>query len=172
MYSAKAIANFFLEKAKQCGQPLTQMKLQKLVYYAYGWYLALADSILIDERAEAWQYGPVFPTLYDEFKNFGARPITCEATDLDFSTLDLTVPKVSPTDGRTIEILSRVWRVYGELTAEQLSAMTHEPASPWTRTWAECQGVKGVDIPVDSIREYFQDKAKANRDAQQRTATA
>src|SRR5260370_7712236 len=75
-YPAKAVANEFLELAKKDGQQLTQMQLQKLVYFAYGWYLAITGTRLIDERVEGWQWGPVFPSIYKGLKRFGSSSVT------------------------------------------------------------------------------------------------
>ena len=66
-YSALAIANFFLENHKS----ISPMKLQKLVYFAHGWNLAISNNPLIKEPIEAWDYGPVISTIYNEFKLFG-----------------------------------------------------------------------------------------------------
>ena len=79
-YEAKAIANYFLEKAKAEGNSLTPMQVQKLVYFAHGWYLGLFGEPLIKESVQAWSYGPVIPSLYQEFKRFGNQGIDELAT--------------------------------------------------------------------------------------------
>ena len=58
-YSASHVANFMLDKADQEGRPVTQMKLLKLVYIAYGWYLSLVNKKLFSEEIYAWKHGPV-----------------------------------------------------------------------------------------------------------------
>src|SRR3977135_2921517 len=78
-FDAKAVANFFLDLAKAEGQPLTPMKLQKLVYYPHGWRLGIVGKALLNEQIEAWEFGPVIPSLYHEFKEFGDQPITRKA---------------------------------------------------------------------------------------------
>ena len=57
-YSAKAVANYFLARAKESGETLSPMKLQKLIYFAHGWHLAVFDAPLLDEEVQAWDYGP------------------------------------------------------------------------------------------------------------------
>ena len=64
-YSAKAIANAFLQRAFNEKKAIGQLKLQKLVYIAHGYYLALTGgNPLVNEPFEAWDYGPVNRTLY------------------------------------------------------------------------------------------------------------
>src|SRR5258708_4237314 len=71
-----AAANFFLAKGLEDGVSIDPLKLQKLVYFAHGWHLAVTGKPLIDEYVEAWPYGPVIPSLYHRFKSYGADPIT------------------------------------------------------------------------------------------------
>ena len=60
------------------GERLTNLKLQKLLYYQQGYHLAVFGTPLFDEQVEAWMYGPVVPCVYDEFSNSGSNvlPIT------------------------------------------------------------------------------------------------
>lgn len=67
-YESKAIANFFLQR-----QRLTQVRLHKLVYFAHGWHLGLNRGPLLDEAIQAWRYGPVVPSLYEEFNSGQSR---------------------------------------------------------------------------------------------------
>nr|WP_256351506.1 type II toxin-antitoxin system antitoxin SocA domain-containing protein [Pseudomonas gingeri] len=56
------------------------MKQQKLVYYSHGWHAGYTDQPLINEAVETWQYGPVIPSLYHEFKRFGSGEIVKKGT--------------------------------------------------------------------------------------------
>jgi uncharacterized phage-associated protein len=154
-YSAKAVANYFLEKAKAEGESLSPMKLQKLVYFAHGWNLAVRDQPLINEDIQAWQFGPVIPSLYREFKQFGNSPITEEATDweIDWPMIKTTTPKIN--DMETRELLDKVWEVYKKYTAVQLSNLTHLKGSPWEVTWGENGVPKHTPIPNQIIMDYF-----------------
>lgn len=82
MHNPLAIANYFIELAKNDDNLVSPMKLQKLVYFAHGWCLALADKPLINEKVEAWQYGPVVGSLYREFKKYGNEGITSPVVEL------------------------------------------------------------------------------------------
>lgn len=152
MFSPKAIANYFLDLAAASGQSITPMKLQKLVYYAHGWYAGYTQQPLINEPVEAWQYGPVIPSLYHEFKRFGSGTIKGKATDFDSQGFGEVPP---PSDPNIRAFLENVWKSYGRYTGIALSEMTHSADSPWHETWVKCAGMKGVDIPFSSIAEHF-----------------
>lgn len=168
-YPAKAVANYLLDLAESAGQRLDPLKIQKLVYFAHGWHLALTGKPLLDEQIEAWRFGPVVPTLYHCFKRWGAGSIEARAFDLsvdddpgtpDTFTLQSTVPSLDD-DGENDEsnyakgVVKRVWEVYGSWTAVQLSQLTHVSDGPWDVTRRKNPGRKGTDIPDDLIRDYF-----------------
>jgi uncharacterized phage-associated protein len=164
-YSTKAVANEFLELAEQEGKSLTPMQLQKLVYFAYGWYLAITDEYLIDERVEAWQWGPVAPSLYGELKRYGSSFITDKLREVTFRDgKALFVParihdELSPEkEAYARQLIRRVWEVYGKYSGSQLSNMTHAPDSPWSLT--PNKDIRGTDIPDDLIKAYFHKIAK------------
>jgi uncharacterized phage-associated protein len=150
-YAAKSVANFFLDLAEQRGVSLDPMKLQKLVYYARGWYAGYTGQPLINESVEAWTYGPVVPSLYDEFRRFGARTIRGRA-QLTFSD-DHPVPP--PDDERVRSFLREVMDAYGNLSGIRLSEMTHAVDGPWDQTRRAHPGIRSVDIPFSLIRDHF-----------------
>ena len=154
IYNPKAIANYFLELAKEHGQSVRPMKLQKLVYYAHGWYAGYTGKPLIDETIEAWQYGPVISSLYQEFKRFGSNPITAKATDF----VNMEIEEVPPPDEESVrKFLRNIWRSYGKFTGLTLSEMTHAKGSPWDLTRKESPGLKGADISFKLIASHFKD---------------
>lgn len=166
-YSAKSIANFFLQLAQREGVPVTPMKLQKLVYYAHGWYAGYTSQPLIDETIEAWQYGPVIQSLYHDFKSFGAQPITRMAQEFDPAVFRLA-PVPPPDDEGVKKFLTSVWNSYSKFTGIALSEMTHAAGSPWDIAWREGAGIKGKDIPQSVITSHF---AEAVATAKAKTTT-
>jgi uncharacterized phage-associated protein len=155
-YSAKAVANKFIDIAKEKGSPITPMKLQKLVYFAHGWYLSLTNGQpLIDEKIEAWRYGPVVPSLYHEFKSHGNRPIEMHATDLQIDEGFRIVTPHLPDDRNLLAFIDKIWEVYGKFTAIQLSNITHESNTPWDETWGSEGVPKNTDIDDSVIKKYF-----------------
>ncbi|MBS4050385.1 Panacea domain-containing protein [Methylomonas rivi] len=153
-YQTKAIANKFIDLAKEGGSPLSPMKLQKLVYFAHGWFLSLSKGQpLIDEKIEAWRYGPVVPSLYHEFKSLGSKTIRDYATDMD-KDFEIVTPHL-PDDESLSAFIKKIWEVYGKYDGIQLSNITHKPDTPWAKVWGENGVPKNTDIPDSDIKEYF-----------------
>lgn len=119
------------------------MKLQKLVFLAHGITLALLNEPLTYHNVHAWQWGPVFPQLYKRFSAYGSslveNPAACEDAVIEESEEN--------------EVISSIWNHFGQLSGPQLSALTHEPGSPWDVTWRMDQY---SIIPNDLIRDFYQ----------------
>lgn len=158
-YSAKAIANAFLQIGRNEKKPITQMKLQKLVYIAHGWNLALFNEPLIDDSIEAWQHGPVIPNLYNEFKGFRGNPITEDATEveIDFDTFDIVyTPITLPDEDEVVhKLIRKIWDKYGHLSGPQLSDLTHRTGTPWSKIFKA--GHQHLQIPTDVIQQHYND---------------
>lgn len=129
MLNTQTAANTFLMLGYQDGIFITPMKLQKLVYLLYKRYLQLTDARLFDEKFQKWQYGPVLPSLYYEFKSFGASPITKFARDAkgDVEMIDLKTTSVAK------NAVLMVWEKYKNYSAIQLSMFTHCDGGAWSK---------------------------------------
>ena len=163
---AKAVANYFLELAERDGKPITPLQIQKLVYIAYGWYLAIEDEQLIDdEYIEAWDYGPVFPSLYLEFRHFGRERIEGRAREFELSedreVIGEFQPSLSeleddPNKAQFIRtFLDRIWEVYGNYSGGQLVSLTHAEGTPWDRARKAEEGKRNPQIPDDFIKQHY-----------------
>ncbi len=160
-YSAKAVANYFLKKYGKSG--ITPLKIQKLVYISHGWYLAFYDAPLVsDEYAEAWEYGPVFASLYHEFKYRGRLPIINLGTDIDGDFRTVT-PRIDRGDKETKKLLDKVWDVYGGMSGIELSELCHQPGSPWDKARKESPGIRNAHIDDRSIKKHYLKKLERNR---------
>lgn len=161
-----AIANYFIRRATEGGgEGIDPLKLQKLIYFAHGWHLAITGRPLLNEPIEAWTYGPVVPTVYHTFKAYGGDLIDFPSRKVDGAGLPYAV---SAEDTETLAILDRVWATYQHYSGLELSAMTHEAGSPWatTREEAEREGLTmGKDIPNSLIRDAFTQMALESRQA-------
>jgi uncharacterized phage-associated protein len=163
-YPAKAVANYFIEKAIEEGDgKLNLMKLLKLIYLAHGWFLAFYNKPLINEKVQAWQYGPVVEEIYQAFKNFGMRPIdqTIEELVIDKGKVRLENYK-HKFDDQTQQLLDNVWRVYKPNTGIELSNWSHTVGSPWDKAWNEQGGYKYRNFAIDNnlIEQYFKEEGK------------
>lgn len=139
MLTCRDVAKYFLSLADEdAGDLISNLKLQKLIYYAQGFHLALFDEPLFHDEIEAWIHGPVVPNLYREYKAYGAGPIP-KPDDLDYSIFD----------ERTREFLDEVYSVFGQYSAWKLRNMTHEEPP-----WRDASRSAGV-ISHHALREYF-----------------
>lgn len=141
-YSAIAVANAFIEKAKARGiKDLTPMKLQKLVFYAHAWSLVMNDAPLVKDKIYAWPYGPVIESVYHEFKGYGSTNITSLGTEFVWNDdpnaivqAKYEAPKIPLSDSMTMSVIDAILDAYGEESAISLSNLTHRPGSAWATT--------------------------------------
>jgi uncharacterized phage-associated protein len=139
MLKAIDVANYFLSLVDEdSGDLLSNLKIQKLVYYAQGVHLALTDKPLFEESIEAWAHGPVVPDLYREFKQYGSGSIP--------SPEEFDLNKFSEEEKETLD---EVYSVFGQFSAWKLRNMTHEEA-PWKNTDLN------FDISRKELKSYFQ----------------
>jgi len=163
-YSAKAVANAFLDIAESEGEKISPMKIQKLVYIAHGWALGLLSEPFISEEIEAWKYGPVIQDLYHEFKRYGSGDICHKATDISLDNRSLKIvkqePCLSPEDSDALELVNRVWQEYGRFTGPELSNITHMKDTPWDITYnGEHQRVIANSVIEKHYKEFTEKKA-------------
>jgi uncharacterized phage-associated protein len=148
MLSAKAVAKYFLSRVDEdAGDGISNLKLQKLVYYAQGFHLALHGAPLFREQIEAWEHGPVVPELYREYKRYGSASIP-SPDDFDPDEYDADVAG----------LLDEVYDVFGQYSAWKLRNMTHEER-PWLEAYGD--GDRGRVISPESMREYFKEYVTA-----------
>jgi uncharacterized phage-associated protein len=145
-YDARIIANYFLELGSRDRIPLDPLKIQKLVYLAHGWHLAFFGRPLILQSVEAWRYGPVVQSLYSEFRDFRACPITRPA---------YAAENTATLDAQTKSFLENVWQTYRQYSPVQLSMITHEPGYAWDLTMRNSQAWGSPVIPNDVIADEF-----------------
>lgn len=168
---AQHIANYFLAKAHEEQLPITQLKLLKLIYVGYGWVAAVLSRKLFEEDIEAWQHGPVIPSIYHEFKHNGSSPIEGLSVNLDFNNPDsLCTPKIPEDEADVYFVLSFVWDIYKNFSAWSLRNQTHEPGSPWSQVYKP--GHSGQVIPFELIKEYFNKKIAETLNAAGRRESA
>lgn len=149
-HRAGAIANAFVDRF---GLGMPQMKLQKLAYIAHGWNLAINGEPLISETPEAWDNGPVFRSIWNAIRDFG----TVGTKVVDQNKTEM-IAALSPSES---SIIDHVWRKYGAYSATDLSRMTHQPNTPWTRAYF----TYGRNAPIlnPDIENHYRELAFAGR---------
>jgi uncharacterized phage-associated protein len=122
-YNVFDVADYFLCLQDTDAEDfISNLKLQKLCYYAQGFHLAINNSRLFENDLEAWQHGPVVRDLYDKYKGHGAGMLEVSK---DFS------PQVLSEIIK--ELLEDVYKTYGQYSAWRLRDMTHQEP-PWINT--------------------------------------
>ena len=139
MLNAQDVAKYFLTLVNEDeGDFMSNLKLQKLLYYAQGFNMALFGSPLFSEKIEAWTYGPAVPDVYHTYKQYGNRPLPFPQ-NVDFSNYNSEVR----------ELLDEVYAVYGQYTSSVLKNLTqNEP--PWKNSSPK------EEISLNALNEYFQ----------------
>ena len=162
LYSASEIAKWFLayntsNRRTVCSdddefelyEGISHLKLQKLLFYAQGIYLAWNDGVpLFHENIHAWQHGPVVPEVYNEYKKYGKNFIPYEQN----SEIEAIINKIED-DKKAYEALCATYDNFAIYTAWQLRNMTHENGTPWLETITK-QGENAV-INNELIKDYF-----------------
>jgi uncharacterized phage-associated protein len=152
-YDPRAIANEFIALENR---PLNQMRLQKLVYIANGWNLAINREPLTDSRIEAWDGGPVYRVIWNHIRDFG------------FNMKNrwlLTKPDGEPFEANLSDseksVIQHVWKRYGGYSGIELSRMTHQEGTPWSNAYFG-RG-QNAALSQDDIQQHFIELALAGR---------
>ncbi len=140
IYKARDIARYFLARSEpEADDYISNLKLQKLCYYAQGCSLALNGRPLFSEKIEAWTHGPVVPDLYREFKNAGASALPA-VTDLDLTHYE----------DEDRAVLDEVYDYYGQFSASRLRNMSHDDVP-----WKEAFDRPDRTIAPATMKDYF-----------------
>lgn len=137
----KEVAEFFLSK-----DSMTNKKVQKLCYYAQAWFFALYNRQLFDDRIEAWVHGPVCPSLYREYADYGFEPIPKLSNEIKMQEKEENV-------------LNQVWNIYGNLSGDELELLTHRE-KPWidARMGIDSRKPSNNEILPQNMGKYYREK--------------
>lgn len=151
----REIANAILDVADAHGFALSNLPLNKIIYFAHAWYLAQYGEPLVNSEFEAWQHGPVHPQVYRQLRSHGDSPIKTRLTRIDLDTGNDVPFEVSLSE-RERDHIEQMTKFYGTKTAFWLVQKTHEPGAPWDQVWTagESRPMPGMVIP-DSITESY-----------------
>jgi len=151
-YTAEQIANWFLSKIEyESGDSIAPLKLQKLVYYAQAWHLAIWDEPLFEDSIEAWVHGPVVPVLYYKFKEI------CADCPIPIDRIDEARNSILTLKEHVIGLLNEVLEIYGEHSGRYLEKLTH-CEMPWKKARNGLQPYEKSNtiITHQDMKEFYQ----------------
>ena len=141
------IANYFIKQANKENVVLTKLKLMKLVYISYAWYLYYTNEDLFDEKIEAWQYGEVVPSLEKKYKYYKKERIT---------QIDGIVPNTDE-DGDLADTVIGVWYLYKNQDVEDIINTLHEKDSPWFQVY---KADENIQVNTEEMKPIIKQRAE------------
>jgi len=159
LYSTFAVTNFILDYLSDF--PITNLKLQKLIFLAYGLHLSLYNEKLFNEPIEAWKLGPVIKSVYKEFTTYGSAPITTKARiakEEDYTEEIFITPEIPPSCEKEKLSMISTCLFFGNKTAAQLVDFTHE-----MNAWQEAIRIEDRILLDINILQDFKNKGLANK---------
>ncbi len=163
--SALDVANYLICLSQKIGEPLTNMKLQKLLYYCYAWFLVDRENkeTLFDEAIKAWQYGPVVRSVYSVYAKKGADnisfPLDSSGKKLEISDEEIRLNNLL--NGNTRELIMEVFSEYGNSSAIDLMKLSHFE-QPWNSAYKD--GEK-ESINRDTIYSFYKNQKEQSADS-------
>ena len=143
MLNVNDIADFFISLGNAENEdPMTNLRINKLMYFAQGWHLQRFGRPLFQEEIKAWKYGPVIESIYRRYHEAGRNIITECSPGFDISGF-------SPDE---IQLLLDVYSKYRGYSTSRLVEKSHEANTPWTKSYVEGQD---NTIAIALIKEYF-----------------
>ena len=139
------VANFFLKIVdRDSGSTITPLKLQKILYYAQGYYLAKFDKPLFNEDFQAWAHGPANPAIYDKYK------------DYRFESIDEPEEELYDFDEDISLFLAHIWDDFGIYDGKYLEELTHNEF-PWIKARKGYEPGQKCEVVIkkEDMKEFF-----------------
>jgi uncharacterized phage-associated protein len=146
-YTALIIAKYFLSLSDEnSGDLISNLKLQKILYYAQGYHVALngVKGPLFEDKIYAWKHGPVVKSVYKHYSRYEGKALPVGAAP-------------SSIDQKDVAFLDEIYRVFGKFSAWKLREMTHRE-NPWKKNYEP--DVTDIEIPLKDLRAYFKQHVK------------
>lgn len=148
LHDVRGIANFVLDQADELGIDVTNMALNKIVYFMHCDFLVEKRTPLVGAKIEAWQHGPVFRELYHEFKQWHDSPIRSRANKVDPYSGDVIKAQLNIEERERLLFIA-ILRRYVAFSASQLRALSHRAGGPWAKVWGH-DGNANVGMKIDN----------------------
>lgn len=140
MYSARNIAQYIIEYESNMQRPVSNLRLQKLLYFVQAQSLVSLNSPCFDDDIEAWDFGPVVPNVYQQYKIFGSSIIPCDFTHSILEHISSTIKKA----------INSMLDICAQYTTSQLVEITHHQ-DPWINAYGKFDN----RITPEAIAEYY-----------------
>ena len=134
-YSVRGLANWILDFAERSGFAVSNMALNKLIFFAIEKVLIEKRELLTDARIEAWDHGPVFREVYHSFKQNGDKPIenrisfySVDSQKVETSSVELPEEISELLEGALLPLLP--------LSASRLRNLSHVEGGAWHQVWS------------------------------------
>jgi uncharacterized phage-associated protein len=151
----RAIANLVLSRAAELRLSVSNMALNKIVYFVHCDYLVERGSPLVRAKIEAWKHGPVFREIYHQFKQWDDNPIQGRATKVDPQTGEVVLADEHFSDAEK-RYLSELIDRYVRFSAPQLRAISHVAGGPWHVVWGhDGESNPGMQITNQLILDHY-----------------
>ncbi len=143
MIPAIEVARYFLSLTDEdAGDTISNLKLNKLLYYAQGFHLSIFNEPLFPESIEAWAHGPVVADIYHNYKEYVSTPIPAEEVNFELFNPDKR------------EFLNEIYCEFGQYSGWKLREMTHDEP-PWADAYDE--DTPDTVITNEALSDYFQE---------------
>jgi uncharacterized phage-associated protein len=153
-YDVRTVANLVLRRAKEQGKKVTNLHLNKSLFFMHVDCLRDHGAPLLSAKIEAWEYGPVFREVYNQFKKYRAEPISDYAKRVSYLTGELEVaddelPQVM------IDYLQDLADFYLSVPASVLVDISHAKGGAWDMVWSNSGDFNaGMEITEQIIRDF------------------
>lgn len=156
MYSALDVARYIIWYCEEKKYIVSNLKLQKILYFIQAKFLVEKNTPCFSEKIEAWDFGPVVPEAYHEYKQYGSGDIPTIESYIMFDENDIWNSKRIEFEDTIIAdedkvLIDKVIDKFADYSATDLVSLTHKQ-SPWIDAYAPCQH---NEMPINAIRKYF-----------------
>jgi uncharacterized phage-associated protein len=126
----RGIANFILDTANGCNKPVSNLSINKIIYFLHVAFLHKFNRPLVSAKIEAWDHGPVFREVYHQFKKFGREAIENPAQKIDVASGKYVEAKYDMVGDELAFLRARCIELLG-ISAGKLVDMSHVKDGPW-----------------------------------------
>ncbi len=151
----RAIANFVIDLAHSKGLKLSNVSINKIVFFLHCDFLVMAGTKLVSAKSEAWTYGPVYRELYSQFKEFGDGPISSPATKVDPQSGE-KVRCEHTLSKKILGFLEERANQYIQIAPFDLVNLSHVKGGPWDVVFNhEGETNPGMEIDNETIKKHY-----------------